>query len=150
MLLGLAGYCFLLPAIEALQARDSRRRLLVGAGAVLALALGRVAVDAWSAASTGTWPAPDVSAHLARYVAPAAVWTALRSGLPTAGALRALGSLGFGVWLVHPAVLDVAEVFERGGALGPTGTVLLNLVVVTGGSVAVATVLARSLRGLTP
>lgn len=143
-LLGVAVFAF---ALEAVALRPVARRW-VRLAALLVLG-GGVAVLV-SAALRQT--PPGIARQVLDGLLPAATLASVRLWEPGAWAqpLRAAGRVGFGVYLLHPVLLDLAEIVERGSGLTPSVRVALNLVAVAALSVAGCALLARvgPLRGL--
>ncbi len=145
---GLLAFATYSLAQRALGARA--RQLLLGLAVVVgAASLALLFRFGLQVAEAGTWLTAPGATHLARYLGPAAVFLAFalarRRSWPRA--LVALGRMSLGIYLVHPLLLDILEILQRGLGLSPAATVLLNFLVVTLGSVLLV-VLLRRLPGL--
>jgi surface polysaccharide O-acyltransferase-like enzyme len=141
--LGYTGYGFF---AFSLAASDERaRRYQAAVAALVALASGTLLVrSAWTVAEAGTWPAPTWASWMASGLLPAALFTlaaTFAGGWPRW--LVALGALAPGVYLLHPAVLDLLEILQRGRGWSPTETVVVNYAAVTALSLGAAWGLSR-------
>lgn len=154
MAIGFAGYGLLAFALYGLAGRA--RGLLLSTATLVALAAAALLVrGAWDVADSGSWQLASRPVWLATWLLPAAVFTLFLAADPVAWPawLRRLGVLAPGVYLVHPAVLDLFEIAELrlaeraiaagGAALGPAATVGINFVGVSLVSVLLVAALAR-------
>lgn len=109
------------------------RLALLCAAVVGASSLTLLVLQAREVATAGEWLNPNFITHLARCLLPAAVFVAMAAsaGVPWPQWLTQLGALSFAMYLIHPAVLDVIEIAERGVRLSPLLTIALNFVIVT-------------------
>lgn len=110
---------------------------VTGAVGLVGLAcVGWLLRDGWSVATTGEWPPASLPGRLAAHLAPAALfaWMVASGRAAWPGWLRWLGRHALGLYLVHPALLDLAEVAERGLGLPPAVVTAANFILVLGAS----------------
>jgi len=137
-ILAYTGYGLFGFALWALAGRglgNGARRGLLAVGVLTAA--GSVAVllgHALDEAAAGRWLEAGFTAHMARYLLPAAVFLIfflVGDRIRWPAPLARLGALSLAIYVVHPAVLDLLEILQRGGRLAPGTTVAVNFVLVT-------------------
>jgi len=110
-----------------------QRTLLVVALLVAGASLAVLLRDAYQVAAVGHWLERNLVSHMALYLAPAAFFMLfmLATHIRWPVVFARLGFYSFGIYLIHPAVLEGLEILQRGRIITPAQTVAFNLVAVT-------------------
>jgi surface polysaccharide O-acyltransferase-like enzyme len=122
-----------------------RWRWFIGALAIVIFSAMPVLLHSFREAAQGRWLPLTFWAHLGRHLLVAGTFVILMVSdkFPWPSWIGRLGALTFGVYLVHPFVLDLMEVAERNVQWSPGTRCVVNLVIVTLVSFGVVTYMAR-------
>lgn len=96
--------------------------------AIALISLAALVHAGLAVAAAGQWLPNGPVAHMARYLAPPAVFAVILSleDVRWPQWLVQLGMLSFGIYLLHPVILDLVEILEQGTGLAPIWLVIVN------------------------
>ncbi|MFO7654952.1 MAG: acyltransferase [Candidatus Krumholzibacteriia bacterium] len=146
--LGFAGFGIVAFALQRIHRDCIGRRtqlvLLAMSVAMLTAGMSVVLHHAFGEVEAGRWLPLDLAEHLARHLMPVAVFMLfMLAGESLPAWAGRLCKLNFGVFLVHPMLLDTLEILEQDSGWSPARIVPFNMAVVVGGSFLVAWLISR-------
>jgi surface polysaccharide O-acyltransferase-like enzyme len=113
--------------------------------AVLALSMPPILLHSVQEAAQGQWLPPTLWAHLGRHLLMACFFIIfmISDKVPWPAWIHRVSALTYGVYLLHPFVLDLIEIGERHVQWSPAMRCMVNLVIVSFVSFGLAACLAR-------